>query len=99
MKEINLKFGTDLQNISDVRGIISPFIRDEFMFLLAITEALNNVLEHAETDEIEMKVHFLEFSWIEIKIIYQGERFDSSKKASFPEPEGLAEGGFGVALM
>ena len=69
--------------------------------LLAITEAMNNAVEHSRAAEMEIDVVAGERS-LTFRLLTAGEPFDPTVGASFPDldgPGGLPEGGFGRALV
>ncbi|PCI28911.1 MAG: hypothetical protein COB67_05320 [SAR324 cluster bacterium] len=98
MKELKLRFNAELKHISLVLEICRLATTDQSSFLLAITEALNNAVEHSGTAEIQLELHFSPGE-IEAIIITEGVAFDSSQVVGFPAPELQAEGGFGLPII
>jgi len=70
-------------------------------FLLAITEAMNNVVEHGQASHIEVELTALP-ARIVFVVRSDGRPFDPTQDVSMPDmgdSEGLPEGGFGRALI
>lgn len=70
-------------------------------FLLAITEAMNNIVEHAKASQIEVELTALP-ERIVFRISSDGRPFDPTENVSMPDlgdSEDLPEGGFGRALI
>ena len=69
--------------------------------LLAVTEAMNNAVEHSGVKEVEIEVLAGPQSLV-FRMITAGERFDPTAGVAFPDLEAseeLPEGGFGRALI
>ena len=69
--------------------------------LLAVTEAMNNAVEHSGAGEIGIEVFAGQEGPI-VRIITEGKRFDPTVGVSFPDLDAvdeLPEGGFGKALI
>lgn len=99
------------ENVDTVRAAVQEFCQDRYRqpgaqallgdLLLAITEAMNNVVEHARAAEMEIDVVAGARS-LTCRILTAGEPFNPTTGVSFPDldaPQGLPEGGFGLALI
>lgn len=69
--------------------------------LMAATETMNNAVEHSGAKEVEIELigegHGLIF-----RVLTAGNRFDPPADVAFPDldgPDGLPEGGFGLAII
>ena len=109
LKKIKLLFDATFESVDMARGAINGVCREIFSdreseindFCLAVTEAMNNAVEHSGAMEIEVE---LIAGKDEIKFIMtvQGEEFDPTAKAAFPDISddgALPEGGFGLAIV
>lgn len=110
-KELKFSFDADFGNVDLMRGAIKGICREVFSqyleedslmeFCMAATEALNNAVEHAGGAVVEGAfIHDQgDFS---LRLITQGEEFDSTLKAQYPDADhedGLPDGGYGLAIM
>lgn len=108
---LSLRLRPTYENVDKVRAAVQELCRDRYRhpgahallgdLLLAITEAMNNAVEHSRAAEMEIDVVAGTRS-LTFRMLTAGERFDPTVGASFPDldaPEGLPEGGFGLALI
>lgn len=108
---LSLRLPTTFESVDAVRAAVLEFCRERYRqpgsetllgdLLLAITEAMNNAVEHARAAEMEIEVVAGDRTLL-FRMLTAGEPFDPTVGASFPDldaPEGLPEGGFGRALI
>jgi sigma-B regulation protein RsbU (phosphoserine phosphatase) len=108
---VSLSFEPDFRNVdlarAAIRGVCGDFIKPDsdgpccLTFCLAVTEAMNNAVEHSGASLIVVEVE-IDGEELLCRLITEGPRFDSSKPASLPEnndPLDVAEGGYGLTLM
>lgn len=108
---LSLNVSPTFENVDKVRHAVQEFCRERHPepgaeeligdLLLAITEALNNAVEHSRAAAIEVEVVAGPRSLL-FRMLTEGEPFDPTVGTSFPDlddPEGLPEGGFGRALV
>ncbi len=108
---ISLKFKPLFENVDSARIAIHNACREQYLrpgsesligeLLLAVTEAMNNAVEHSGTEEVEIEVIAGSQSVV-FRMITAGERFDPTAGVAFPDldaAEDLPEGGFGRALI
>jgi len=108
---IAITLGRDFKEIDAARARIREFCEKLFMgqgqrsslddFYLAITEAMNNAVEHSGANAIEIIVTAAEAE-VMFTMITPGTRFDPTAKSEMPDldsTEGLPEGGFGLAMI
>lgn len=106
-----LRLQPTFENVDKVRQAVEELCRKRYPqpgvevplgdLLLAITEAMNNVVEHSRAAEMEIDV-VAGVRSLTFRMLTAGEPFDPTAGASFPDldaPEGLPEGGFGLALI
>jgi len=69
-------------------------------FLLAVTEAMNNAVEHSGARLVEIDL-LMSPEAVTFRMHTEGDMFDPTKGASMPGMDGddAPEGGFGMALM
>lgn len=107
----SMKIEPTFENVSVVRHAVQescgkhypqaaaePLIEE---LLMAATEAMNNAVEHACTKEVEIEL-VAGAQGLIFRAISAGERFTPPAEVAFPDldsPEGLPEGGFGLALI
>lgn len=108
---LSLSFTPDFRNVdlarAALRGVCMDFITEEYdgpgcpSFCLAVTEALNNAVEHSGATAVELEI-LLENDELACLVITSGPCFDSTLAASLPEGSGTVdapEGGYGLMLM
>lgn len=108
---LSLRLPPTFENVDKVRDAVRELGRDRYRqpgaaallgdLLLAITEAMNNAVEHACAAEMEVDVVAGDRS-LTFRMQTAGEPFNPTAGISFPDldaPGGLPEGGFGLALM
>ena len=110
-KIISLKFEPLFKNVDEARTAVHNACRERYLqsgseslineLLLAVTEAMNNAVEHSGGKEVEIELLSVPAGFI-FRIITIGERFDPTAGIAFPDldaAEELPEGGFGRALI
>ncbi|MBI5846990.1 MAG: ATP-binding protein [Nitrospirae bacterium] len=108
---ISLKFEPTFGNVDAARAAVHTACRERFLqpgsdaligdLLLAVTEAMNNAVEHSGAKELEIEVIAGQQGLI-FRMITAGEKFDPTAGVAFPDldaAEELPEGGFGRALI
>lgn len=108
---ISLKFKPVFENVDAARVAVHTACRERYLLpgsdslisdlLLAVTEAMNNAVEHSGAKELEIEVLTGPQNLI-FRIITSGERFDPTIGVAFPDLDAtkeLPEGGFGRALI
>lgn len=108
---MRITLGQDLKEIDSARAKIREFCEKIFSepdhrsslydFYLAITEAMNNAMEHSGAKSIDVSVIAVDGEAI-FTMITPGDRFDPTAKRTMPDidsPAGLPEGGFGLAII
>ncbi len=108
---ISLKFKPVFENVDSARIAVHNACRDRYLqpgsesligeLLLAVTEAMNNAVEHSGAEEVEIEVIAGSQSLV-FRMMTAGERFDPTAGVAFPDlddSEELPEGGFGRALI
>ncbi len=113
MKEkiISLKFEPLFKNVDEARAAVHNACRERYRqpgaellineLLLAVTEAMNNAVEHSGGKEVEVEL-FAGPEGLIFRMSTAGERFDPTAGIAFPDldaAEELPEGGFGRALI
>lgn len=99
------------EEVDMVRKIVEEICRENYLgadyqepigdYLLAITEAMNNIVEHGKASQIEIELTALP-DRIVFVVCSDGLPFDPTQDVFMPEmgdSEGLPEGGFGRALI
>ena len=110
-KIISLIFKPVFGNVDSARVAVHNACRERYLLpgsepligelLLAVTEAMNNAVEHSGAEEVEIEVIAGDQSLV-FRLITAGEPFDPTAGAVFPDldaAEELPEGGFGRALI
>ncbi len=110
-KIISLKFKPVFENVDAARNAVHTACKERYLqagadeltgdLLLAVTEAMNNAVEHSGAKEIEIEVIAGQQSLL-FRMITAGEKFDPTANVAFPDldaTEELPEGGFGRALI
>lgn len=110
-KVISLKFEPVFKNVDAARIAVHNACRERYPqpgadslideLLLAVTEAMNNAVEHAGAKEVEIEL-LAGPEGLVFRMITSGERFDPTAGIAFPDldaAEELPEGGFGRALI
>jgi anti-sigma regulatory factor (Ser/Thr protein kinase) len=110
-KIFSLKFEPVFENVDAARIAVHTVCREHYLqpgsdlligdLLLAVTEAMNNAVEHSGAKEVEIEVVARPQN-IVFRIISAGEKFDPTVSVAFPDldaTEELPEGGFGRALI
>jgi len=108
---VSLSLEPDFRNVdlarAAIQGVCGDFIKPDSdgpccpTFCLAVTEAMNNAVEHSGASLIVVEVEITGEEML-CRLITEGPRFDSTKPASLPEnndPLDVAEGGYGLMLM
>lgn len=108
---VSMKFRPVFENVDAARNAVYTACREYYPdpesggpideLMLAITEAMNNAVEHSGTAEVEIDVA-ADGRNIVFRMITAGARFDPTADVAFPEmdtADDLPEGGFGRALI
>jgi anti-sigma regulatory factor (Ser/Thr protein kinase) len=108
---ISLKFKPVFENVDSARVAIHNACRELYLrpgsdsligeLLLAVTEAMNNAVEHSGAKEVEIEV-IADQQSVVFRMITAGNKFDPTAGVAFPDldaSEDLPEGGFGRALI
>lgn len=108
---VTISLGRDFREIDAARVKIREFCETVFTgperrsllddFYLAVTEAMNNAVEHSGAKAIDIVV-FAGAAEIIFTMITPGARFDPTEKIKMPDldsAEVLPEGGFGLAMI
>lgn len=109
--KLSIEFEPAFENVDIVRSAIAGISQHAFPapelqsltmdFSLAVTEALNNAVEHSGTNDIVIELTVTAAAMI-FKMKTNGVKFDPTTPVSFPAlsfPDDLPEGGFGRAIM
>jgi serine/threonine-protein kinase RsbW len=110
-KIISLKIEPSFGNVDAARVAVQTACKERYMqpgsderigdLLLAVTEAMNNAVEHSGAKEMEIELLAGQQGLI-FRMITAGEQFDPTAGAAFPDLDAadeLPEGGFGRALI
>lgn len=108
---VRITLGRDFKEIDSARAGIRVYCGSMFPgpehcaaiddFCLAVTEAMNNAVEHSGAPAIEVAV-VATAEEIVFTMVTPGDKFDPTVKRSMPDLDGAAdlpEGGFGLAIM
>ena len=108
---ISLKFEPVFKNVDAARIAVHNACRERYRhpaaepligdMLIAVTEAMNNAVEHSGARELEIEMVAGHQSLI-FRMITAGAQFDPTAGVAFPDldaAEELPEGGFGRALI
>jgi len=109
-RKLKLVFDSDFKNVDIARAAIGGICREltgrsasesiVLDFSLAVTEAMNNAVEHSGARAIEIEI-ILTKKEILFRMFTEGEKYEPLTTASMPilEDNNLAEGGFGLAII
>ncbi|MDP2156708.1 MAG: ATP-binding protein [Nitrospirota bacterium] len=110
-KILSRKFKPVFENVDAARVAVHTACRERYLqpgsnaligdLLLAVTEAMNNAVEHSGAKELEIEV-IAGPQNLMFRMITSGKRFDPTAGVAFPDldtAEELPEGGFGRALI
>lgn len=108
---LTMTFAPDFANVDLVRAAVQAICRENFAtpgaaaatmdFCLAVTEALNNAVEHSGAPLIVTELS-LSRSEALFRIATEGVPFDPTVAAAMPDPDdpaGMPDGGYGLSLM
>ena len=110
-RRVTIKFDPTFENVDMMRSAITGICRHTFPgpeleslttdFSLAVTEAMNNAVEHSGTKNVVIELT-VTATGVVFKMMTNGVKFDPTTPASFPDlssTEEVPEGGFGRAIM
>lgn len=110
-RKITIEFEPTFENVDIIRSAISAICLQAFSapelkppsidFTLAVTEAMNNAVEHSGTERVVIELTVTASAMI-FKMTTTGVKFDPTTPATFPDlssTEDMPEGGFGRAIM
>lgn len=108
-RRLNITVKPEFENVDMIRSEIARLCRQAYPgkesvigdFCLAVTEAMNNAVEHSEAENIEIDFMAGENA-LSFRISTKGEKFDPTVKVSMPaldDDSELPEGGFGLAII
>jgi anti-sigma regulatory factor (Ser/Thr protein kinase) len=109
MAHAELDISSEPSQLSGVRAFVGAFCRDAHIFdedgigelVLAVNEAVANIIRHAHRSRSELPIHIRVDSGAEevtLRFIYGGDEFNP---ADTPPPafDGSREGGFGLYMI
>ncbi len=110
-RRLTIEFEPTFDNVDIMRSAITGICQHTFPapesepltmdFFLAVTEAMNNAVEHSGTDNVVIELTVAATAII-FKMMTNGVKFDPTIPVSFPDlnsPDDMPEGGFGRAIM
>ena len=110
-RKTTIEFEPTFENVDIIRSAISGICLQTFSapelkplsidFTLAITEAMNNAVEHSGTERVVIELTVTATAMI-FKMTTTGVEFDPTPRVPFPDlrsAEDMPEGGFGRAIM
>lgn len=109
-RKLRITFDPDFKNVDIARAAIGGICRElsgrsaseslVLDFSLAVTEAMNNAVEHSGARSIEIEI-ILAKTEILFRMFTEGEKYEPLTTASMPilDDNNLAEGGFGLAII
>ena len=109
-RKLRLTFDSDFKNVDIARAAIGGICRElsgssapeslVFDFSLAVTEAMNNAVEHSGAKSIEIEI-VLTKGEILFRMFTEGDKYEPAKTASMPilDDDNQVEGGFGLAII
>ena len=109
-RKLRLSFDSDFKNVDIARAAIGGICRElsgrsasesiVLDFSLAVTEAMNNAVEHSGAKSIEIDI-ILTKTEILFRMFTEGEKYEPLTTASMPilDDNNLVEGGFGLAII
>lgn len=110
IKKLRIAFEPNYSNINMVRAAVRGICADFFLlseeteiimdFCLIVTELMNNAVEHAHCQEINIELSLTDHE-ATFCLISDGNGFDPTQRATMPEIEAdeLPEGGYGLAII
>ena len=106
-RKIAIAFEPTFENVDMAREAIMGICREigaesfAVDFGLAITEAMNNAVEHSGAEKVEVEF-VADTSGVVFKLLTKGEKFDPTVNVSMPDMDDdseLPEGGYGLAII
>ncbi|MGR4065802.1 MAG: ATP-binding protein [Vulcanimicrobiaceae bacterium] len=104
-RRVRLRIPPTAPRAQEVRAVVTSFAklqgvrsRDLESLIFAVGEALANAIEHAGSEEIEVRCSVDE-GLLQVSIADSGRGFDAVPKKRLPLPDALSERGRGIPIM